>query len=639
MLPGASTRPGPGPGPGHVLEGPSQPRAAAGRGGAGAARSACREALARRAAALTAAACAHCGRAMQVAAEIICEALASGRLQPGGLVTEGTAGSTGVSLAMVARAVGCRRALLGAAAACCLGPAAPQRCPTRALPWRVQHHAIAGSCCGGPPGCAQRRPLAPASRTRAPAPGCRAHIVMPDDAAVEKAQVLAALGAQVERVRPVSITHPGHPVNMARRRAQQEPGCVFADQFENEANRWALRAGRGGLRCRQRARCTALPAASAAGWSQLGCISRPAARDTTDGSSRQAQHAVPFTPWLAPAAGPQAPRACLPAAQARAPQDRGGDLAAGGGEGACLRVGRRHWRHHHRRVPVPEGPGPAGAGALPARPPPPRSPAGLQRCPGPPLHSSTCQPWRGLRCPALAAAPPLAAPPFPPLRCPAGSSHSNAAAVGSHAQCSRVSPASLPLAAHPQVFLIDPPGSSLYNKVTRGVMYTRHEAEGRRLRNPFDTITEGIGINRVTANFSAAAIDGAFKGSDREAVEMAHYLVRCMHACTCCCMGPACMRRRALPASSCLRQPRGCCPRFLQSCSALLVERCRSLCLGPSIACSPLLGSLGGLRLGLRHPPPGGCRLLPGGRARRLTSCTWTCRCGTRACSWAARRP
>lgn len=51
-------------------------------------------------------------------------------------------------------------------------------------------------------------------------------------------------------------------------------------------------------------------------------------------------------------------------------------------------------------------------------------------------------------------------------------------------------------------------------------MYAREEAEGRRLRNPFDTITEGIGINRSTANFALAAVDGAFRGSDREAVEM-----------------------------------------------------------------------------------------------------------------------
>lgn len=57
-----------------------------------------------------------------------------------------------------------------------------------------------------------------------------------------------------------------------------------------------------------------------------------------------------------------------------------------------------------------------------------------------------------------------------------------------------------------QVMLIDPPGSSLFNKVKRGVLYTRHEAEGKRLKNPFDTITEGIGINRITANFSCAKV-------------------------------------------------------------------------------------------------------------------------------------
>lgn len=57
-------------------------------------------------------------------------------------------------------------------------------------------------------------------------------------------------------------------------------------------------------------------------------------------------------------------------------------------------------------------------------------------------------------------------------------------------------------------------------QVTRGVMYTKQEAEGKRLKNPFDTITEGIGINRQTANFSLAHIDGAFQGTDREAVEM-----------------------------------------------------------------------------------------------------------------------
>lgn len=43
----------------------------------------------------------------RVALAIIQEALAAGRLAPGGLITEGTVGSTGVSLAMCAAAVGC----------------------------------------------------------------------------------------------------------------------------------------------------------------------------------------------------------------------------------------------------------------------------------------------------------------------------------------------------------------------------------------------------------------------------------------------------------------------------------------------------------------------------------------------------
>ena len=51
-------------------------------------------------------------------------------------------------------------------------------------------------------------------------------------------------------------------------------------------------------------------------------------------------------------------------------------------------------------------------------------------------------------------------------------------------------------------------------------MYTREEAEGQRLKNPFDTITEGIGINRLTQNFMMAKLDGAFRGTYLEAVEM-----------------------------------------------------------------------------------------------------------------------
>lgn len=43
-------------------------------------------------------------------------------------------------------------------------------------------------------------------------------------------------GAEVRRVRPVSITHPDHFVNVARRRAAAEECALFANQFENLAN-------------------------------------------------------------------------------------------------------------------------------------------------------------------------------------------------------------------------------------------------------------------------------------------------------------------------------------------------------------------------------------------------------------------
>jgi len=57
-------------------------------------------------------------------------------------------------------------------------------------------------------------------------------------------------------------------------------------------------------------------------------------------------------------------------------------------------------------------------------------------------------------------------------------------------------------------------------QVTRGVLYARAEAEGTRLRNPYDTIVEGIGLNRLTANFARAQVDDAVRGSDQEAVSM-----------------------------------------------------------------------------------------------------------------------
>ncbi|GLT40224.1 hypothetical protein SLA2020_143750 [Shorea laevis] len=250
----------------------------------------------------------------RVAVQIIKEALESGKLAPG-VVTEGSAGSTAVSLATVS-----------------------------------------------------------------PAFGCKCHVVIPDDAAIEKSQILEALGATVERVRPVSITHKDHYVNIARRCAleatllaakhrkakqidsedlEEMNGCAhdwekqnaafsssctggfFADQFENLANFRAHYEGTG-----------------------------PEIWDQTEGD---------LDAFVA---------------------------AAGTGTGGTV--------------------------------------AGVSRF----LQEKN-----------------------PKIKC----------------------------------FLIDPPSSGLFNKV-RGVMYNWEEAEGKRLKNPYDTITEGIGINGLTQNFMKAKL-------------------------------------------------------------------------------------------------------------------------------------
>ncbi|KAA0148283.1 hypothetical protein FNF27_04387 [Cafeteria roenbergensis] len=67
-----------------------------------------------------------------------------------------------------------------------------------------------------------------------------------------------------------------------------------------------------------------------------------------------------------------------------------------------------------------------------------------------------------------------------------------------------------------RVYVIDPPGSSLASFVDDGVPAA----------SPGTTVTEGIGIGRITANFAAARVDGAFRGSDEEAVAMMTYLLK-----------------------------------------------------------------------------------------------------------------
>lgn len=78
-----------------------------------------------------------------------------------------------------------------------------------------------------------------------------------------------------------------------------------------------------------------------------------------------------------------------------------------------------------------------------------------------------------------------------------------------------------------KVVLADPQGSGLYNKIKNGVMFSPTEAEGTRRRHQVDSIVEGIGINRLTANFEVGMhlIDDAVKVTDAQAMKMARWLV------------------------------------------------------------------------------------------------------------------
>ncbi|KAK5732738.1 Cysteine synthase 2 [Elasticomyces elasticus] len=78
-----------------------------------------------------------------------------------------------------------------------------------------------------------------------------------------------------------------------------------------------------------------------------------------------------------------------------------------------------------------------------------------------------------------------------------------------------------------KVVLADPQGSGLYNKVKYGVMFSATEAEGTRRRHQVDSIIEGVGITRLTANFEAGMhlIDDAVKVSDEQAMRMARWVV------------------------------------------------------------------------------------------------------------------
>jgi cysteine synthase A len=105
---------------------------------------------------------------------IVQDAEERGTLKPGGTIVEGTAGNTGIGIALVANAR-----------------------------------------------------------------GYKTIIVMPDSQSKEKMDTLRALGAELVLVPPAPFANPGHFVHTSRRIAEETPGAVWANQFDNIANRRA----------------------------------------------------------------------------------------------------------------------------------------------------------------------------------------------------------------------------------------------------------------------------------------------------------------------------------------------------------------------------------------------------------------
>ncbi|MBK7537359.1 MAG: cysteine synthase A [Myxococcales bacterium] len=66
-----------------------------------------------------------------------------------------------------------------------------------------------------------------------------------------------------------------------------------------------------------------------------------------------------------------------------------------------------------------------------------------------------------------------------------------------------------------EVVLVDPLGSGLYSYVKEGV-----------LKSTGSSITEGIGIMRITENFRAAHVDDALQIPDQEMIDMLYHLAR-----------------------------------------------------------------------------------------------------------------
>jgi cysteine synthase A len=66
--------------------------------------------------------------------------------------------------------------------------------------------------------------------------GYRCVIVMPDNQSQEKYQLIEALGAEVRSVKAVPYADPNHYQKVAARAAEEIPGAIWANQFDNTVN-------------------------------------------------------------------------------------------------------------------------------------------------------------------------------------------------------------------------------------------------------------------------------------------------------------------------------------------------------------------------------------------------------------------
>jgi cysteine synthase len=110
--------------------------------------------------------------------------------------------------------------------------------------------------------------------------GYRCVIVMPDNQSSEKYQTIETLGAEVLRVKTVPYSDANHYQKVARRLADELPDAVWANQFDNTANRDAHERTTGPeIWAQTDGRLDAFVAATGTGGT-LGGVSRFLARQT-----------------------------------------------------------------------------------------------------------------------------------------------------------------------------------------------------------------------------------------------------------------------------------------------------------------------------------------------------------------------